>query len=126
MILWLFIGIFAVTGVSPLAAREPVSAAAMSDSVLFCTVLLMVVPVSTGFPAGRLYVPLPLRAIYTSPMTKDQIARTIAVGLMFGVISALRAYCWDGRGAHIWRKLTQGLAKLLRRYRAIAGEKRSR
>jgi hypothetical protein len=27
----------------------------------------MVVPVTTGLPAGRLYVPEPLRAIYCSP-----------------------------------------------------------
>jgi hypothetical protein len=56
-------GILAVTGVSPFAASEFVSAVAMSDIVEFIVVELIVVPVMNGFPDGRLYAPLPLRLI---------------------------------------------------------------
>jgi hypothetical protein len=48
------IGRLAVTVVSPLEAKEPVKAVAISDKVLLWVVELMVVPVTTGFPLGRL------------------------------------------------------------------------
>jgi hypothetical protein len=38
----------------------------MSESVVLAHVEDMVVPVVTGLPAGRTYVPEPLRAIYCS------------------------------------------------------------
>ena len=39
----------------------------MSLNVLLVVVDEIVVPVTTGLPAGRLYVPEPLRDIYCSP-----------------------------------------------------------
>jgi hypothetical protein len=51
----------AVGTVWPSLARLCVKAVAMSDSVLLAQVLLMVVPVTTGLPAGSVYVPDPLR-----------------------------------------------------------------
>jgi hypothetical protein len=48
------IGWFAVYVVCPSFEMLCVSAVAMSDSVLLAHVELIVVPVDTGFPAGRL------------------------------------------------------------------------
>ena len=45
-------GILAVITDCPSTAIDCVSAVAISEVVLFCTVLLIVVPVTTGFPAG--------------------------------------------------------------------------
>jgi hypothetical protein len=43
-----------------------VRAVATSLMVLFCTVELIVVPVTTGLPAGKLYVPEPLNGMSVS------------------------------------------------------------
>jgi hypothetical protein len=45
-------GMFAVIGVCPSFAIDAVKAVAMSLSVLFAHVELIVVPVTTGLPAG--------------------------------------------------------------------------
>jgi hypothetical protein len=50
---------FAVIGVCPSTAMLWVSATFMSSSVVFAQDELIVVPVTTGLPAGSTYVPLP-------------------------------------------------------------------
>jgi hypothetical protein len=47
---------------------DAVRAAAISAVVLFWTVLLTVVPVTTGFPAGKLYDPEPFLGIFCTPI----------------------------------------------------------
>jgi hypothetical protein len=50
----------------PSEANEPVKALAISVSVELAHVELIVVPVTTGLPTGRLYVPDPFLLIYCS------------------------------------------------------------
>ncbi len=57
------IGKLALGVVTPVDDILCVNAVAMSDIVLLWVVLLIVVPVTTGFPDGKLYDPEPLRGI---------------------------------------------------------------
>jgi hypothetical protein len=50
---------------------EAVKAVAISDIVLFWTVELIAVPVTTGFPLGKEYDPLPFLGISTPTNEKS-------------------------------------------------------
>jgi hypothetical protein len=57
-----------VIGVWPSAATDCVKAAAMSESEVLAQLEVIVVPVTTGLPAGSVYVPDPFLLILVLPL----------------------------------------------------------